>query len=118
MKQDRCTALKLNLGDIDRAVESPQLATLLLDGWVVITTLTITEGESPPLLLLILAPPRPALDRPMIDVPAFEAQAPARSAYMDSPLPPSGVHPIVWVVLATIQFCAWLGLAIGYWGHR
>lgn len=53
----RAVVHRLDLEDVDRAVDSPALAALLAEGWTIATSFAGAE-EGKPRLFVVLAPPR------------------------------------------------------------
>ena len=58
MSAERCTIIKMNFRELDRAAENPQLAALLADGWMVASSLAVEDGPHMAWVLL-MAPPQP-----------------------------------------------------------
>lgn len=57
MTTDRCTLVRLDADDLERAADSPQLAALVRDGWWVVGQV-LAEADGRRWLVLVLAPPR------------------------------------------------------------
>ena len=55
---DRCTVHSLPVASLADAAGDPALALMMRDGWEVVASVVLDEGQGPRLLLL-LRPPRP-----------------------------------------------------------
>jgi len=57
---DRCKVMDLNLAKLEQSADDPALNALLGQGWTVLASVAMAEGDGPPRIRLVLQPPAAA----------------------------------------------------------